>query len=623
MPKLLALALICLLATPGLVHADDKKTEPDRKDIEAFFLKLGGLAANKERGAIARLFDTAAVIDTIEKAGFLRSMKPEQRKSFAEVMRKDLHSQLAAQEVVSPFASFEVLRILGAGAADRRLVFVRLRDQDNWPSNYRYWLIKKGAEWRVFDFEDLDVPLRFTALTGSSAVARATKREGFAPAVLSLQRGIQALEQESFDEAWQVLNSIPSKEIPRVLESARQMLLGMVHMNLDQAAAAMRRFETAEQLNKDMVVLDRLRAVVLNRSRRYQQALGYAKRYTSRVGLDAQIQLEIGKAQIGLGNTDAAIKAFEAGLQDNPDEPELIARYAMALNPGRKPQAIDLYRKMYRPAARFEYIADLVSENRDAVTLRLFNRAFAALSPGHAIVDFYEARALEIEGRLPQALKMYDRALRKVKDPNILQGYLEPWLDAMLASGKVVEAFERSPDAGFALRYLGWDLSRADRPNELRQLVRAAAKAAKNPRPPEVDFFNYEVEFMLERYEPILKPYARLRLKLLEKIKNELRSARYWELLWETEDRLIRCLVRLRRYDIAAQYAEQVHKRDGDPMFRGFVSALSGKPAAAIKWLDESMSQRLDPNMIFDDEDLAKTLSGPAYARLRKKFGRK
>ncbi len=623
MPKLLALALICLLAAPGLVRAEDEKVEPDRKDIEAFFLNLGVLAGKKDRAAIARLFDTETVIETIEKSGFLRAMKPEQQKSFIAVMRKDLQSQLAAQQVVAPYASFEVLRVLGAGAADRRLVFVRLRDQDNWPANYRYWFIKKGASWKVFDFEDLDVPIRFTALTGASAVARTTQSTGFADAIQSITSALEAIEQESYDEAWQMLHRVKSTEIPRVLESARQMLFGMIHMKLAQPSAAMRRFETAEQLNKDMVVLDRLRAVVMNRARRHQQALGYAQRYTKRVGLDAQIQLEIGKAQIGLGNTDAAIKSFEEGLEDSPDEPELIARLAMALNPGRKPEAIDRYRKMYRAAAHFEYMADLVVENRDAVTLRLFNRAFAALSPGHAIVDFYEARALEIEGRLPQALKMYDRALRKVKDPRIMRGYLDPWLDAMLASGKAVEAFNLSPDAGYAFRYLAWDLTRADRPDTLRELVRAAAKAAKNPRPPEVDCFNYEVEFLLERYEPILKPYARLRLQLIEKLKADKRSVRFSELLWETEDRLIRCLTRLRKFDIAAQYAKQIHERDEDPMFRGFVAALAGKPAQAIKWLDQSMANRLDPNMIFEDEDLAKTLAGPAYLRLRKKYGRK
>jgi tetratricopeptide (TPR) repeat protein len=622
MPKLFVLALTCLLLAPGRAHADDNKVEPDRKDVEAFFLELGGLVAKNDRSAIARLFDTELVIETIEKGGFLRAMKPEQQAGFKAEMRKSLQTQLAAQQIVAPFASFEVLRILEAGAPDRRLVFVRLRDQDNWAANYRWWLVKRGDAWKVFDFEDLDVPMRFTALTGASAVARATKRTGFAEAMLLLQTGVGAIEQQSFDEAWEVLSNIKSGEIPRVLESVRQMLLGMIHMNLEQTDAALRRFETAEQLNQDMVVLDRLRAVVMNRSRRHQQALAYAQRYTSRVGLDAQIQLEIGKAQIGLGNTDAAIKAYEAGLEDSPDEPELIARYAMALIPGRKPEAIDHYRKMYRPAAHFEYIADLVAENRDAVTLRLFNRAFAALSPGHAIVDFYEARALEIEGRLPQALKMYDRALRKVKDPQVLRGYLEPWLDAMLASGKIVEAFNTSPDAGFALRHLGWDLSRANRPDQLRELVRAAAKAAKNPRPPEVDFFNYEVEFLLERYEPILKPYARLRLQLIEKTKADPRSTRYWELLWETEDRLIRCLTRLRRFDIAAQYAQQIEERDKDPMFRGFVAALAGKPTLAIPWLDQSMAKRLDPNLIFDDEDLSKTLSGPAYARLRKKYGR-
>lgn len=619
---LLVLLLASLMApTSAWADGDTKPTEAQVKEaaeLEKLFVQIGTYASRDDRPALAELFDAPAVLATLEAGGFTKRLKPDQLDAFRREITVGLPTILASRQIIAPFANFEILRVIN-GEGQRRLVLVRHRDLDGWITNIRWWVVRRGSEWRIYDYEDMDVAMRFSSLTGTAAIGRVTGRKDFREAVTALQAGVGLIAQQLHEDAWRALQKADQRSLPRILEANRQLLLGMVHLHLDQHLQAMQRFADAERLNKDLPILDRLRAVSLNRRRQHADALKYAQRYTKRLGTDAIVQLEVGRAHKGLGDNEAAIAAFMIGLDDHPEEPELIAELAMALPPAEKPAAVAHFREMHDPVRYFEYIAEHVHTARDANTLRLFNRAFAAMEPGHPVVDYYEARALAIEGKQQQAIDLFKRAMDRVKNPELLRPYVEAYLDAMLNARKEVEGLAGSPDPRFAFSYMAWDLSQGEQTERLAALV-AAARKSIDKATLETRFFEIEVQYLREQYDQILRPLAQLRLDTLEVVDKERRRRDAWELLWEMEDRLIRSLLRTQRLPYAEQYAKQIEGRDDDPLYRGLVAAKQGKHNEAADFLRRALGMRLDPGMIFEDEDIADILKGAAYAPLRREF---
>jgi hypothetical protein len=90
---------------------------------------------------------------------------------------------------------------------------------------------------------------------------------------------------------------------------------------------------------------------------------------------------------------------------------------------------------------------------------------------------------------------------------------------------------------------------------------------------------------------------------------------------WKFEDRLIRSLVRLKRFDEARRELQLTEKRMGrNALLRAVIAAASGDVAATEEYLRSIRNQPFTLQSCYGDPDLGPALQGEAFRKLREKY---
>jgi len=143
-----------------------KPLAPDEmtKEITPLFEQVRD--AFKGRKSVVAHFDLDRMLDEVKDQGLLPPEVARTRREFLRGMEMGMDRALKQQAELDVWTSFEI-RSLKKLQGNEAVVFVRHQAADGTITKMRWWVSKRSGQWKVYDYEDLDVGMRVTALVGS------------------------------------------------------------------------------------------------------------------------------------------------------------------------------------------------------------------------------------------------------------------------------------------------------------------------------------------------------------------------------------------------------------------------------------------------------------------------
>lgn len=374
----------------------------------------------------------------------------------AQTVRKQAGTPMQWKAVEVARVRFHASRPEAEAFGQLRMGFGRAR--------FRFWLIKDGSGWKVFDYEPIQEGMRATDHMAAAAAA------SFDPAGSERTRRatettVRALQEMSSGEAEKALATLravrASGPSPLTLNQV-DVMEGTILTATGRPKEALAILDGALARRKDLPLAHHQRGQALFALGEHEEAVRAEEEYVGLTGDDADALVTIGRALEALGRPDEALAALKRGVAC--DDEEWACRYHLArMMTARKDLSgvLPLFRDACRrapPGERaFESSAAILQEARAWEVL--LTLAHDAASRTH------EALALRHLGRPADAEKALREGIRK-DGPD---AYRRELIRALAAQGKDTEAGEAAVDLEKAE-------PDAEDPAYYRAIVHAAAK---------------------------------------------------------------------------------------------------------------------------------------------------
>jgi predicted Zn-dependent protease len=437
-----------------------RKQKPLAADEIAAELKplFDGLGRALKRGdgqACVDWFDTERMVDELLALEVVPAHMARRRGELNRGLRTGMSNALAQQAPLMEWVDFEIRRVKKL-EGNEAMVIVRHRTSDGMFLKMRWWVTKRPGSWKIFDFEDLDGGLRFSTLAAD--VGRDRLQQGLS-GMEHLRQAMLSAANNDADGAERALNQIGGQNFPKKFEAVRHLIHALVHLQRQNAQAALDAMEQVQRFNPDMPILDRLKGTAFNLQGRWEDALKHLTIYEDLLGDDFQVCFERGEALRGLGRIPEARASYRKALKYDGKGADAFLGLIRTLEPGAKRDELaELFAGLDNPQQNFDIAADSLVQSRDGPALEQLVQAMRQRDPNHKKVDYYQALALAWAGKTGEALPLFQNALRGQNDPGKRKQWLTVFLQAMVDAGKSLEAYQALPDARETFRVLADDL---------------------------------------------------------------------------------------------------------------------------------------------------------------------
>ncbi len=425
---------------------DSPKSHPAHHAVHRAITRLVLGQHKYNLAEIADCFDCPRLFQEIERQGMLPRMSARDRGMFIRELEKIIPQATADRDENSLWKSFEILRLQPAEHPDELIAYVRSRDGDGFDARTRLWLRRSGDEWKFFDSEDLDTCLRLSnlyALLAGSGLSRSPAP--WVSRVEELMSSIGAILDQPEDVLAR-LQALASNKFPPAFEAIRLMGVASCHIMLDDFVSAGHALTASQALNPDAPILDYMRAKIDNRLGRHEPALRSAQRYIDLLGSDADVQIEVGLALLGLERADDAADAFRRGLNERPGDLDCLLGLARSLPDDRTAEIGERLAACAEPAASFESLAPLLLDEGLAAALESLCDTYEQIAPRDFAVAYYRAQALIDREEYDAAIELLTRCLPNVSDDRSAD-FIGALQSALLASGRPLDAYRADEDA--------------------------------------------------------------------------------------------------------------------------------------------------------------------------------
>lgn len=677
---------------------------PELAAIEGVLEIYGAALRNRDVAIVRSSFDFDRMVLELERLGALREVSFLERMQVPQELARTLPDRIVEEAVTYAYSRFEIRRL---DQNDGEIVvYSRHWADDGLNARYRWWMRKSEGRWRIFDFEALETTERLTdVMAGAISEITPGRAAIMQHAAESLGQALLAAAEEDWERAERILGMTNVTHLPRVFQPKLHLVQASVDAAYGRYEQALQACDRAAALS-DMPLIAHHRAVAYNGLGRYDEALAATRQYLDRLGADFSILLEKGVALSGLGRNDEAIEAYRQGLRDNPESIDLLFQLGLLLPDNAKGEIGERFARMGNPEEQFEVLCEAFIGSGDIESVATVAGAYRAIAPEDPLVPYYEAwvkhsrgehesaaeqllaaldrageeqreafvtlyfEAMLAVGKLLQAYRhaadpegafsyLAGQALRGTHDDELLQlievhraGYPnDPWLDyhtgrlaadredwdaaivafregmkklegedaaasfryglsdAMARRGRAVEAYRELGADRETFTQIAWQLSLHEQPEHLRDLV--AAFDQDHPNEHTTPFWQAEAHFVARDYAAAVQTIEDNASILMT----------HDDTRWRSEDRLIRSLIHLKRFDDADSYAQALANRDDDIWYAALVAAARGDLAETERLLDRCIEEHdWEPHEFYDDTILAAALENPAFRALREKY---
>ncbi|MFZ2281635.1 MAG: hypothetical protein WAW39_27805 [Prosthecobacter sp.] len=190
--------------------------------------------------------------------------------------------------IMRPFFLFldaEIRRIDLTG--DKAVIIARTHDEDGVEFKLRWWLLRRGGQWQLTDFENITVNTRFSALLLMGFQA-ASSQEGMSKeqSAKFIQLGVAVQDGET-DKAYALIKELEASGLPSVLsEVFLATKLGVLSQMDDKKEELETSLNDLEKIAPTNPVLYLMRAASSYDASDYQNTIVWAKKIGASVGHD-------------------------------------------------------------------------------------------------------------------------------------------------------------------------------------------------------------------------------------------------------------------------------------------------------------------------------------------------
>ena len=257
------------------------------------------------------------------------------------------------------------------------------------------------------------------------------------------------------------------------------------------------------------------------------------------------------------------------------------------------------------PEFAFRYLCERLVQERDVAGLRSVLKAHQAKSPGDVLLHAYAGQADLLTGEFRAAEREFAQGFEQAVNPEAKSRFLSDRLRARCHLGEAVKTFNESGDKAVTYRLLVPLLVELGRGEDLMALVKAYRAVA--PTEPSLGLWEAEARWLAGDYQGTVDVLHR---DLDATLADSDDVARY-------DDRLVRSLIRLKRFREAALAAKESTDRDGDPWFEAVVAVCSGDVDRSVSLLRRCAERGYTVADFDGDPDLAPVFKTPKFRSLR------
>jgi len=256
----------------------------------------------------------------------------------------------------------------------------------------------------------------------------------------------------------------------------------------------------------------------------------------------------------------------------------------------------------------FGYLGEALVKDGDVSGLNAVIEAHRAKAPRDPRLLYYSGQAHMLTKDYRAAENDFAAGLKQSTNRPAAARFLTSLLRARSQLGEALKAYQESDDKPLTYRLLAPLLVELNRADDLAALVKAHRGVA--PKEPTLGLGEAESLWLTHDYQGVVGVLDRDRDAIMADPDN----APWYE------DRLIRSLIRLKKFDAAARAAKGSTDRDGDPLFEAVVAIASGDVCRAGPLLERCAALGYSPDKFDADVDAGPIFKSPAFRELRKKL---
>lgn len=484
------------------------------RELQVFFNDLGRAFGTHNGEQIVAHFDVARLYDEMTAAHPLPPKLLQNKREGIRNLRRGLAFGLARRAPLLQWVSFEVrhIKTLRNGEA---VVIVRHQSAQGPALKMRWWVIRGGGQWRVFDLEDLDMGVRSSTLMRGLVGWAGRMQETLATSDAMTDALLLLVQQGDVDGAERKLRQAEGVPLPPQLEAMRHLTRGLIHLHRQQFDDMLRCLDEAQRQNPDMPIVDFFRGTALNRLGKWEQALKHLEAYRDLLGDDAEVCRELGLALRGVSRFQEAAVCYRKGLDFNPKDAEAFLGLLLSLAVGDPMDDVGTrFAKLDDRQANFDVCARESWQNHNPEVVERLAVAMRGLAPRSAPADHYLSLVKAQAGQAVPATTLHKSALAREADPKHREEYTRQFLEAMVQGGKVAEAYAAAPDGRAAFQVLAAQLKRTYIQDGMKRLI--AAHARKHPDDALLALYQGELYTQQQQYKLADQAFATATAKRLD-----------------------------------------------------------------------------------------------------------
>ena len=414
--------------------------------IKEFFERTGG-ALQAGQSDASQYFDFDRFAEEINRNGILDRLKfgsrfPEGYREFKKMLV--LKMAVAFKDIAWDSTEFRGLKWVRP--QQEAVVITRhsaLLNGDEVLFRMRWWLIRRPDGWRIYDFEDISIGLRITPLFSMMFDALATNPDQAGKTVQfgsKLQLGKQALLEQKFEQAEELFSGAIPAFLPSNVRAIVFVFRSLAKSGQGKAAESLADAELAEKLNRDVPIVDLIKAIAYDQLEMYEQAIASARKYMDLVGADENALWHLGHALEQTHRTDEAREAYSKSLDEQPTNLDVISSLRRCLDADQKFEFVERVMKLPKPEESFLRFVDESFVDMDFEAAEALIGAYRKRFPKKGEGTYQLAR---LKFRLHQEAEAKLLFLKAIADSTAPEHdrYLDGYLFEMLDKKESLEAY--------------------------------------------------------------------------------------------------------------------------------------------------------------------------------------
>jgi tetratricopeptide (TPR) repeat protein len=454
---------------------DDQKPlgkEELERELNRAIEDVGEAIRLRDGQRFAARFNTERMFEEQVKTGIVPARFGNESWRYASQLSSSLQrSMITAKDgIFLGWKSFEIKQVKKMAGNDVAIL-VRHRDHDGDIQKMRWWLTRRGG-WRVYDIDDLNLGVRFSAILSGTLPADVNRNLDIARCCQLLKAADGCIHQQDADGAERQLRAMFGTKLPATLDAGREVVRALVHYQRGEAKEMLDALGRAEKLHPDLPSINQLKGMANNHLGKWDVALKHLEAYRDLLGEDPELNRQLALSLRGVGRFPEACVIYRRLLDDNPRDAHAFGSLLLSLEVQEKRD--DIGRRFARlddAEDSFDGFAESCVKQLDYVALEELASTMRQLDDAHASTGYYLALVRVNTGRIKEAIPLYQSALIKEKDKNKHETYTLGFVQAMIRNTAALEAYRAVPDPRMAFRTLAPELKKGYRQDLLHRLI--------------------------------------------------------------------------------------------------------------------------------------------------------